>query len=94
MFTVQKLFTALALGAALTSGAMANESVHNLEDHTDYLVASALSEVKQDMTLSVTYDVLTASHTFEPDAENATTLVAEISITPIEANVIGKDNDA
>eukprot|EP00232_Nephroselmis_pyriformis_P007849 CAMPEP_0182888220 /NCGR_PEP_ID=MMETSP0034_2-20130328/21305_1 /TAXON_ID=156128 /ORGANISM="Nephroselmis pyriformis, Strain CCMP717" /LENGTH=55 /DNA_ID=CAMNT_0025021637 /DNA_START=150 /DNA_END=317 /DNA_ORIENTATION=+ len=55
-----------------------------------------MAEVKQDMTIGITYDVLTASHTFEPDAAEASTLVAiaDITITPMKSDEFQNDNDA
>ena len=89
MFTNKKLLTALIL-----STAMADEPTSNLLSQTDYLVASAMTDVKQDMTIGITYDVLTASHTFEPDAAEASTLIADITITPMKSDEFQNDNDA
>ena len=73
---------------------MADEPTSNLLSQTDYLVASAMTDVKQDMTIGITYDVLTASHTFEPDAAEASTLIADITITPMKSDEFQNDNDA
>lgn len=94
MFTIKNLFTALTLTTAMTTAALADESTNNLELQTNYLVANALYEVQQDMTLGVTYDVLSASNDFEPISENQETLVAEITITPMKNIVISDNNDA
>ena len=95
MFTNKKLLTALILSTAFTATtAMADEPTSNLLSQTDYLVASAMTDVKQDMTIGITYDVLTASHTFEPDAAEASTLTADITITPMKSDEFQNDNDA
>ncbi|RUP79663.1 hypothetical protein C7Y69_12840 [Alteromonas sp. KS69] len=95
MFTNKKLLTALILSTAFTATtAMADEPTSNLLSQTDYLVASAMADVKQDMTIGITYDVLTASHTFEPDAAEASTLIADITITPMKSDEFQNDNDA
>ena len=52
-----------------------------------------MQDVKQNLELDVAYDVLTAGHTFEPEVEEANSLVADITITPIEP-VSSNDNDA
>lgn len=99
MFTIRKPFTLLAI-AALSATAlfapatMADEQADNLTQYTDLLVKSAAHEVKQTMALEVTYDVLTASHQFAPNAEGSRTLLAEITITPITPTVSANDNDA
>jgi len=94
MFIGRKTFTALSLVAGvLSTQAFADDSQNNIALHTDFMVQNAMTEVKQELALSVTYDVLTASHTFEPEVEEAETLVAEITITPIEP-VNSDDNDA
>ena len=96
----RKLFTALKLSAVLATGAFSASAMadanHSVEAYTDMIVESAVYSVKQDLSLGVTYDVLTASHTFEPEADNKT-LIAEITITSIEPEVEDKnvdDNDA
>lgn len=94
MFTFKNLFTALTLTTAVTTAAFADEPMSNLELQTNYLVATALNEVQQDMTLGVTYDVLSASNDFEPLNQNQETLVAEITITPIQKTVTSNNNDA
>ncbi|CAD5253696.1 conserved exported hypothetical protein [Alteromonas sp. 38] len=95
MFTNKKLLTALILSTAFTATtAMADEPTSNLTSQTDYLVASAMADVKQDMTTGITYDVLTASHTFEPNAAEASTLIADITITPMKSDEFQNDNDA
>lgn len=94
MFTIKKSFTALTLAVAFTNTALAEAPKNNLELHTDYLVQSALVDAKQDMTLGVTYDVLTASNNFEPMASDSDTLVAEITITTLKPSVASEDNDA
>ncbi|MDO6567801.1 hypothetical protein Q4561_12085 [Alteromonas sp. 1_MG-2023] len=95
MFTNKKLLTALILSTAFTATTvMADEPTSNLISQTDYLVGNAMAEVKQDMKIGITYDVLTASHTFEPIASEESTLIAEITITPIENDVLKGDNDA
>ena len=95
MFTNKKLLTALILSTAFTATtAMADEPTSNLLSQTDYLVTSAMAEVKQDMTIGITYDVLTASHTFEPNAAEASTLIADITITPMKSDEFQSDNDA
>tara|TARA_B100001063_G_C16625746_1_gene483094 strand:- start:40 stop:333 length:294 start_codon:yes stop_codon:yes gene_type:complete len=97
MFTNKKLLTALILSTAFTATAvMADEPTSNLISQTDYLVANAMAEVKQDMTIGITYDVLTASHTFEPNAAEASTLIAiaDITITPMKSDEFQNDNDA
>lgn len=92
MFTARKLFTALTLATSVMSAAaFAHED--NLTSYTDYMVESAVMNVKQNMELGVTYDVLTASHKFEPEVSEENTLVAEITITPIEPISVN-DNDA
>lgn len=93
----RKLITALSLTAALTAGVsstsvMADEA-HGIEAYTDMIVESAVYDVKQNLSLGVTYDVLTASHRFEPEMDDNNTLVAEITITPIKADALD-DNDA
>ena len=97
MFTNKKLLTERILSTAFTATTvMADEPTSNLISQTDYLVANAMAEVKQDMTIGITYDVLTASHTFEPDAAEASTLVAiaDITITPMKSDEFQNDNDA
>ena len=95
MFTNKKLLTALILSTAFTATtAMADEPTSNLLSQTDYLVTSAMAEVEQDMTIGITYDVLTASHTFEPNAAEASTLIADITITPMKSDEFQNDNDA
>ena len=95
MFTNKKLLTALILSTAFTATtAMADEPTSNLLSQTDYLVTSAMAEVKQDMTIGIKYDVLTASHTFEPNAAEASTLIADITITPMKSDEFQNDNDA
>ncbi len=91
MFTVKKLFTALTLATSVMSTAAFADN--NVIAHTDFMVESAMAEVKQNMELAVTYDVLTASHTFEPEVNVNNTLVAEVTITPIKS-VSLDDNDA
>ncbi|WP_338519874.1 hypothetical protein [Alteromonas gracilis] len=92
MFTARKLFTALTLATSVMSAAaFAHED--NVAAYTDYMVESAVMDVKQNLDLGVTYDVLTASHKFEPEASEDNTLVADITITPIEP-VSLDDNDA
>lgn len=94
MFTRKNLFTALILtSAALSTSAMANGDIAGLQSQTDYLVASAIEEVRQETSINIAYDVITASHTFEPDANKATTLLADITITPISPETTD-DNDA
>ena len=92
MFTGRKLFTALTLATSVMSAsAFANDS--NLIAHTIFIVDSAVIDVKQNLELGVTYDVLTASNAFEPEVDETNTLVAEITITNIEP-VSLDDNDA
>ena len=94
MFIGRKTFTALTLATSvLGASAFADDTQNNIDSHTDFIVESAMHDVKQSLDLGVTYDVLTASHTFEPEAEEANALVAEITITPIEP-VSSNDNDA
>ena len=53
MFTNKKLLTALILSTAFTATtAMADEPTSNLLSQTDYLVASAMTDVKQDITIT------------------------------------------
>ena len=55
MFTNKKLLTALILSTAFTATtAMADEPTSNLLSQTDYLVASAMADVKQDICLLYT----------------------------------------
>lgn len=92
MFTGRKLFTALTLATSVMSAsAFANDS--NLITHTNLIVDSAVMDVKQNLELGVTYDVLTASNAFEPEVDETNTLVAEVTITNIEP-VSLNDNDA
>jgi len=94
MFTARKTFTALTLATSiLSASAFANDSQNTIMSHTDFMVESAMMDVKQSLELGVTFDVLTASHTFEPEVEETNTLVAEITVTPIEP-VSTDDNDA
>ena len=94
MFIGRKTFTALTLATSVLSAAVfADESQSNIVSHTDFIVESAMYDVKQNLALDVTYDVLTASHTFEPEVEEAHSLVAEITVTPIEP-ISSNDNDA
>ena len=70
MFTARKTFTALTLATSiLSASAFANDSQNNIMSHTDFMVESAMMDVKQSLELGVTFDVLTASHTFEPEVE-------------------------
>jgi len=81
MFTRRNLITALLLTSGTFSASlMAQDNMSALQSHTDYLVASALNEVKQETSTRITFDVMTASHTFEPDADESTTLVADIQV--------------
>jgi hypothetical protein len=75
----------------MSAAAFAHED--NVVTYTNYMVESAVMDVKQNLELGVTYDVLTASHRFEPEVSEENTLVAEITITPI-APVNLDDNDA
>jgi polyisoprenoid-binding protein YceI len=94
MFHVRKIFTALTITAALASSAFAAQPANeNLLSHTDFMVKRAAADVKHDVKLNITYDVLTASHTFEPEDDGERTLVADITITPIKRADL-KDNDA
>lgn len=94
MFHVRKIFTALTITAALASSAFAAQDANeNLLSHTDFMVKRAAADVKQDVKLNITYDVLTASHTFEPEDDGERTLVADITITPIKRADLN-DNDA
>jgi len=94
MFIGRKTFTALTLATSvLSASAFANDTQNNIVSHTDFIVESAMQDVKQNLELDVAYDVLTAGHTFEPEVEEANSLVADITITPIEP-VSSKDNDA
>jgi len=94
MFHVRKIFTALTITTALASSAFAAQDANeNLLSHTDFMVKRAAADVKQDVTLNITYDVLTASHTFEPEDNGERTLVADITITPIKRADLN-DNDA
>ncbi len=94
MFIGRKTFTALTLATSvLSAAAFADEPQSNIVSHTDFIVESAMNDVKQNLALDVTYDVLTASHTFEPEVEEAHSLVAEITVTPIEP-ISSNDNDA
>ena len=81
MFTRRNLITALLLtSATFSASSMANDNVSALKSHTDYLVASAMNEVRQETSTRITFDVMTASHTFEPDADESTTLIADIQV--------------
>ncbi len=81
MFTRRNLITALLLTSGTFSASlMANDNVSALQSHTDYLVASAISEVRQETSTRITFDVMTASHTFEPAADESTTLIADIQV--------------
>ena len=94
MFIGRKTFTALTLATSvLGASAFADDTQNNIVLHTDSIVESAMHDVKQNLNLAVTYDVLTASHTFEPEVEEANALVADITITPIEP-ISSDDNDA
>ena len=94
MFIGRKTFTALILATSvLGASAFADDTQNNIVSHTDFIVESAMHDVKQNLDLGVTYDVLTASHTFEPEVEEANALVADITITPIEP-ISSDDNDA
>ena len=94
MFIGRKTFTALTLATSvLSASAFADESQNNIVSHTDFIVKSAMNDVSQNLALDVTYDVLTASHGFEPEVESASSLIADITITPIEP-ISSDDNDA
>jgi len=94
MFIGRKTFTALTLATSVfTASAFANDTQNNIVSHTDFIVENAMVDVKHNLELGVTYDVLTASHKFEPEVEEENTLVAEITITPIEPISLN-DNDA
>ena len=94
MFIGRKTFTALTLATSvLSASAFADESQNNIVSHTDFIVKSAMNDVSQNLALDVTYDVLTASHRFEPEVESASSLIADITITPIEP-ISSDDNDA
>ena len=81
MFTRRNLITALLLtSGTFSASSMANDNVSALQSHTDYLVASAINEVRQETSIDITFDVITASHTFEPDADETTTLIADIQV--------------
>jgi hypothetical protein len=81
MFTRRNLITALLLTSGTFSASlMANDNVSALQSHTDYLVASAMNEVRQETSTRITFDVMTASHTFEPNADESTTLIANIQV--------------
>jgi hypothetical protein len=81
MFTRRNLITALLLTSGTFSASlMAQDNVSALQSHTDYLVASAINEVRQETSTRITFDVMTASHTFEPDADESTTLIADIQV--------------
>ncbi|EDV18510.1 hypothetical protein TRIADDRAFT_62973 [Trichoplax adhaerens] len=82
-----------AATSVLGASAFADDTQNNIVSHTDFIVESAMHDVKQNLDLGVTYDVLTASHTFEPEVEEANALVADITITPIEP-ISSDDNDA
>lgn len=94
MFMGRKTFTALTLATSvLSASAFANDTQNNIVSHTDFIVESAMQDVKQNLKLDVAYDVLTAGHTFESEVEEANSLVADITISPIEP-VSSNDNDA
>lgn len=81
MFTRRNLITALLLtSGTFSASSMANDNVSALQSHTDYLVASAMNEVRQETSTRITFDVMTASHTFEPHADESTTLIADIQV--------------
>ena len=103
MFTRRNLITALLLTSGTFSASlMANDNVSALQSHTDYLVASAINEVRQETSTRITFDVMTASHTYEPNADESTTLIADIQvvdmlITPAASDdspSTSDDNDA
>ncbi|WP_203565217.1 hypothetical protein [Alteromonas genovensis] len=86
MFTRRNLITALLLTSGTFSASlMANDNVSALQSHTDYLVASAMNEVRQETSTRITFDVMTASHTFEPDADESMTLIADIQVVDISS---------
>ncbi|WP_420934739.1 hypothetical protein ACOJR9_01905 [Alteromonas sp. A081] len=106
MFTRRNLITALLLTSGTFSASlMANDNVSALQSHTDYLVASAMNEVKQETSTRITFDVMTASHTFEPNASKTATLIADIHVVDLlimplsdvssdDSTVASDDNDA
>lgn len=91
----RNIVTALTLTAALMSAsAFADEnSSISVEEYNDYQVKQAVHEVKQNLMLDATHDVLTASHTFETELQEGDTLIADITITPLETLDID-NNDA
>lgn len=86
--------TALTLLATSAFGAHANEPENELGRYTDYLVGSAIAQVKQEISLDVTHEVLTASHVFEPTIDEDSSLMADITITPITQDSVDKEDDA
>lgn len=86
--------TALTLLATSAFGAHANDLESELGRYTDYLVGSTVAQVKQEISLDVTHEVLTASHVFEPTIDEDTSLMADITITPITPDSADKEDDA
>lgn len=94
MFTVRRLLTALAITATASGSAFAaqeNETILHLM--TDAMVSQSVYETQSELEVGVTYDVLTASHQFDPEEESGE-LVAEVTITNIDKASPGDNNDA
>ena len=85
--------TALTLLATSAFGAQANEPENELGRYTYYLVSSAVAQVKQEISLDITHEVLTASHIFEPTIEEDNSLMADITITPMTQDSVTKKDD-
>ncbi len=94
MFTVRRLLTALAITITASGCAFAaqeNEEVLHLV--TDAMVSQSVYETTSELEIGVTYDVLTASHQFDPE-EQSGELVAEVTININDQPSRSDDNDA
>ncbi len=93
MFTVRRLLTALAITAtASTSAFAAQENEDVLHMVTDAMVSQSVYETSSELEIGVTYDVLTASHQFDPEEEGE--LVADVTISITDKASLSDNNDA
>ncbi|QJR80597.1 hypothetical protein CA267_007310 [Alteromonas pelagimontana] len=85
MFTFRRVLTAFTLTGIMTANAVAaeNSTQAPLQRAIDAFVTHAGQLTKQELSTQVTYEVLTASHQFEPDIQPKE-MVAKITVRNVK----------
>lgn len=92
MFFGRRFLTALIVAGTAVSSVQAETA--RVTTVLDLSVANSVAQTQFELNSSVTRDVLTASHLFEPEA-NEVELLAETSVTDLsDAALHVDDNDA